>query len=51
MAKTKARKRRDRAFREVFRNPPKRVRFTRREKGKAAARRQKVAIALSKAGK
>ena len=44
-----AKERRKRAFREVKRNEPKIVAKTRRKKGKAAARKQKVAIALSKA--
>ena len=38
-----------RAFGEVTRNEPAIVRRTRRKKGKKAAKRQKVAIALSKA--
>lgn len=39
----------DRSFSEVFKNPPKIVKQTERKKGKAAARKQKVAIAMSKA--
>lgn len=38
-------------FGEVFRNPPAIVAKTRRKKGAGAARKQKVAIALSKARK
>lgn len=37
------------AFREVKKNEPRVVAKTRKKKGPAAARRQKVAIALSKA--
>lgn len=52
MAKpTKTRKRIDRAMREVHRNPPERVQRTLRKKGPKAAKRQQVAIALSKARK
>ena len=39
------------AFHEVKHNPPKILAKTRKKKGKAAARRQAVAIALSKSGK
>ncbi len=39
------------AFREVTKNPPKILAKTRRKKGATAARKQKIAIALSKAGK
>lgn len=38
-----------RAFREVNRNEPGAVKKTRKKKGKAAAERQRTAIALSKA--
>jgi len=37
------------AFKEVSTNEPKVVKQTRRKKGAAAAKKQKVAIALSKA--
>ncbi|NIV68727.1 MAG: hypothetical protein GWN41_01120 [Phycisphaerae bacterium] len=46
---TKSRRLINAAFREVKKNPPKRVRATRRKKGKKAATRQEAAIALSKA--
>lgn len=39
------------SFREVFGNPPAVVERTRRKSGAEAARKQKVAIALSKARK
>lgn len=41
----------EQTFSEVFRNEPQIVAKTRRKKGKATARRQKIAIALSKAGR
>lgn len=37
------------AFHEVYANPPKAVKKTARKKGAAAAQRQAVAVALSKA--
>jgi len=46
---TKSERRKRAAFREVNRNEPAIVKKTRRKKGKAAANRQKIAIALSKA--
>lgn len=46
---TKAERRKNRAFSEVKRNPPERVKRTLRTKGKEAARKQSVAIALDKA--
>lgn len=50
MAKpTKSQRIKDRMFREVMDNPPQRVTRTQRKKGKKAARKQEVAIALSKA--
>lgn len=42
---------RDNAFREVNRYEPERVKVTRRKKGKKAAEKMKVAIALDKARK
>lgn len=51
-AKSRKRKSRsitDRTFGEVFANEPKVVAKTRRKKGAGAARKQKIAIALSKA--
>lgn len=48
---TKSERLKNRAFREVKENPPARVKRTQRKKGKAAARKQAVAIALSKARK
>jgi hypothetical protein len=39
------------AFKEVFADEPEIVKKTRKKKGKKAAKRQKVAIALSKARK
>ncbi len=47
---TKSERRKRAAFREVNRNEPAIVKKTRRKKGKAAAKRQNVAIALSKSG-
>ena len=38
------------AFAEVKNNPPKILAKTRKKKGKAAARKQAIAIALSKSG-
>lgn len=38
-----------RAFSEVYKNEPKAVSKTRRKKGATKARKQKIAIALSKA--
>lgn len=46
---TKTEKAKNRAFREVHKNPPKRVAATKRKKGAKAAQRQMTAIALSKA--
>lgn len=46
---TKSERLKNRAFREVNRNEPARVGRTRRKKGAAVAKRQKVAIALDKA--
>lgn len=46
---TKAARRKNRAFSEVKRNPPARVKRTLRTKGKEAARKQSIAIALDKA--
>ncbi len=46
---TKSERRKRAAFREVNRKEPAIVKKTRRKKGKAAAKRQKIAIALSKA--
>ena len=46
---TKSERRKRAAFREVNRKEPSVVKKTRRKKGKAAANRQKIAIALSKA--
>jgi hypothetical protein len=40
--------RKKRLFREVFNNPPEVTKETERKKGKEAARKQKIAIALSK---
>ena len=37
------------AFHEVSENPPTRIERTRREKGKGAAKRQAIAIALDRA--
>lgn len=48
---TRAERIRRMAFREVFSNPPAVVARTKRKKGAAAARRQKIAIALSKSRK
>ncbi len=45
---TKSERRKHAAFREVNRKEPSIVKKTRRKKGKAAAKRQKIAIALSK---
>lgn len=39
------------AFHEVKHNPPKVLAKTKKKKGKAAAKKQAIAIALSKAGK
>jgi hypothetical protein len=39
----------DRSFREVFDNPPAVTKSTLRKKGAKAARKQKIAIAFSKA--
>jgi len=39
----------DRAFSEVFHNPPAVTKTTLRKKGAKAARKQKIAIAFSKA--
>jgi hypothetical protein len=39
----------DKSFSEVFHNEPKIVAKTRKKKGATAARKQKIAIALSKA--
>ena len=47
--RTKSRRKIDAAFREVKKNPPARVKRTKRKKGKEAARKQTIAIALSKA--
>lgn len=49
--KSKSRALIDAAFREVKGSPPARVKQTKRTRGKAAARKQAVAIALSKARK
>lgn len=46
---TKSARRKNRAFSEVKRNPPLRVQRTLRTKGKEAARKQSIAIALDKA--
>ena len=46
---TKSERRKRAAFREVNRNEPAIVKKTRRKKGAATAKRQKIAIALSKA--
>ena len=46
---TKSERRKRAAFREVNRKEPAIVKKTRRKKGKAAASRQKTAIALAKA--
>lgn len=46
---SKSEKLKNAAFREVKKNPPARVKRTQRKKGKSAAQKQKVAIALSKA--
>jgi len=46
---TKTRRILDRTFNEVKRNPPDRVRAVERKKGKKAAQKMKVAIALDKA--
>ncbi len=46
---TKSERRKRAAFREVNRKEPAIVKKTRRKKGKKAARRQNIAIALSKA--
>ena len=48
-ADTKSERRKRAASREVNRNEPAIVKKTRRKKGKTAAERQKLAIALSKA--
>ena len=49
VGKRKGRAKVEAAFHEVMHNEPAVVGKTRRKKGKAAARKQKVAIALSKA--
>lgn len=46
---TKTERLKNAAFREVKRSPPARLKRTRRKKGKEAARKQSIAIALSKA--
>lgn len=46
---TKSRRKVNAAFRELKANPPARVKRTKRKKGKEAARKQTIAIALSKA--
>lgn len=47
--KSKTRKKTEAAFHEVAHNEPAAVAKTRKKKGKAAARKQEIAIALSKA--